>query len=180
MSKSGRFGWFLLASSSLPCFDFGDPRGTVLSVLLCSVMWIWVTSLLHKFSCVSLFAIAVIISKISCWVSVAGNRTSAVKTCSSSASGCDVDFRSGRFSVAVSLFWHFSKLQLQLGEHVFPADLHGQTPRPFFLAHFDFQSQIILAMVEFVNPFGCVASDMASFRFASFRPHKFQKWFCVL
>ena len=107
----------------------------------------------------SLFAIAVIISKTSCWVPVAGNWTSAVRCCSSSA-GCHVDFRSGRFSVVVSLFWQFSKLQLQLGKHVFPADLHGQTPRPFFLAHFDLQSQIKLALVEFINPSSCVASDM--------------------
>ena len=91
-----------------------------------------------------------------------GNRTSAVRSCSSSDSGCDVDFRSGQFSVAISLFWHFSKLQLQLGEHVFAAHLHGQTPWPFFLAHFDLQSQIILALVEFVNPSGCIASDMVT------------------
>ena len=62
-----------------------------------------------------------------------------------------------QFSAAISLFWHFSKLQLQLGEHNFPADLHGQTPRPFFQAHFILQSQIILAV--------CVASHMATLNF---------------
>ena len=83
--------------------------------------------------------------------------TNPVRCCNSSASGCGVNFRSGQFSAAISLFWHFSKLQLQLGEHNFPADLHGQTPRPFFQAHFILQSQIILAV--------CVASHMATLNF---------------
>lgn len=119
-----------------------------------------VTSLLHKFSSASLFTIAVVISKTSFWVSVTGSQTSVVGCCSTTV-GCNVDFHSSRFSVAVSLFWHFSELQLQLGKHVFPANLHGQTPQPFFLAHFDLQSQNKLILEEFISLSGCVTSDIA-------------------